>query len=107
MKRLAIFLFVIVILLAIKHDITKGTLPTLDTEPLNEKQYSQEEISFFKHKISRGETLLSIVEEHLQGPLPVSIDELIADFNTLNEAVRHEEMQVGKIYKFPNYELEY
>ncbi len=46
--------------------------------------------------IQRGDTLLSIVEREMNGKLPVSIDQLIADFQTLNPHVNAHSLQIGK-----------
>ncbi len=59
--------------------------------------------SFPGGKVEPGETLISIVESHIEKSLPVSIDQLIEDFQTLNPGQAPEKIQIGSTYQFPDY----
>jgi len=107
MKRLAVLLISALILFIIFHDLTKGTLPS-KSEPVQEiksEAVSASPVSFpyFEKKASPGETVLSVVEQKLGGPLPVSIEEVIADFKRLNNGTEPEAIKSGQTYKFPDY----
>lgn len=106
MKRIILFLVLVLISYAVFHDLTKGTLPLAVEVSKLEKLEEPLNNNFFEKRVERGETVLTIVEEYLQGPLPVSIDQLIADFERLNEGTKASHIIVGKIYKFPKYALE-
>ncbi|HHW36916.1 MAG TPA: hypothetical protein GXX18_06695 [Bacillales bacterium] len=63
-----------------------------------EKQLYYQEV-----KVAAGQTVLSIVEQIQGGPLPISISQLITDFQLLNPKIEPEMIQIGKVYKFPVY----
>jgi hypothetical protein len=49
-----------------------------------------------------GDTLLSIVEKE-KGKSNHPIETIISDFQSLNEGLKPENMQIGKTYKIPVY----
>ena len=108
MKRLAIFLITILVLYVIYFDLTKGTLPN-ENDPVIEamakdnKDHIDTSIPYFEEKVSSGDTVLSVVENNMNGPLSVSIDEVIADFKNLNNGLSPEKIKSGFVYKFPDY----
>lgn len=115
MKRLGIFFLVMIVSYSIYYDLKAGTLPKVeetaaqviatDTEetPVEETDEEEFEIEHMEVKIKSGDTVLSLMEQMLDGPLPVSIDQLIEDFETLNEGQSPQDIQVGKVYKLPKY----
>ncbi|RIW31038.1 hypothetical protein D3H55_15620 [Bacillus salacetis] len=115
MKRLYVFLLFMIITYSIYYDLKAGTLPRSEeaavTVNVNEQQpleitpeeTNESKIDFVTVEIKSGDTILSIMEEALDGPLPVSIDQLIEDFKFLNEGQSPHEIQVGKDYKLPVY----
>ncbi|WP_409251376.1 hypothetical protein V1502_14660 [Bacillus sp. SCS-153A] len=113
MKRMYIFLLIMIVSYSIYYDLKAGTLPKIEetaapviateTEeppPAVEEDY---EIEHTTVKIKSGDTILSLMEETLDGPLPVSIDQLIEDFESLNDGQSPHDIQVGKVYKLPVY----
>ncbi|KAB2338533.1 hypothetical protein F7731_02955 [Cytobacillus depressus] len=103
MKRLSLFLISILIIYVIYYDLTNGTLPA-DKEPAIEVMTKSETtLPFFEKKVSSGDTVLSIIERNIKGPLSVSISEVIIDFKSLNDGLKPEEIKSGIIYKFPDY----
>ncbi|MGM0844229.1 MAG: hypothetical protein ACQEUT_04560 [Bacillota bacterium] len=116
MKRLGIFLLVTIVSYSIYYDLNAGTLPKAaesvvaipapTNEPMEEpsETVSDEfEIEFVEVKVKSGDTILSLMEQNLEGPLPVSIDQLIEDFEYLNEGHSPKDIQAGEIYKLPLY----
>lgn len=111
MKKLFALLFAILIIYVIYIDLTVGTLPnatqTVEAEAKGtanlETGLSETGISSFKEKVKPGETVISIVEHHINKALPVSIDDLIHDFQTLNPGKTPEKIQIGSTYHFPDY----
>jgi hypothetical protein len=90
MKKLTGLLILCFVIYIVYHDITNGTLPAATT-PSHIQTAKAED------------TILSIMEKERDGPLPVSIEQLIKDFESLNPGVKAESLQIGKTYKFPVY----
>jgi len=106
MKKLLWLFALLCIILAVYHDVTYGTLPTYNEA----KTATMEKTSVQSHsqpykvvKTRAGDTVISIMERERKGPLPVSIQKLIADFEKLNPGVKADSLQIGKSYKFPIY----
>lgn len=107
MKRLFIAFIAVLVLYAIYHDLTQGSI-SLPEETTEEKAVPastppSSTIPFKEKTVKPGDTVLSIVEKNSKGPLPVSISKVISDFQKLNEGIKPEEIQIGKAYKFPKY----
>ncbi len=47
--------------------------------------------------------MLSILEARQQGALPVAIEQVVKDFERLNNGVKPEQIQIGESYNFPIY----
>ncbi|MEI2665472.1 hypothetical protein [Rossellomorea sp. LJF3] len=122
MKRMAIFFGIIILLYSVYYDLNKGTLRLLykeatvaSSEPLvngNQGEPPQEPVQrgegpsslpYVEMEVKPGDTVLSLVEELLDGSIPVSIDQVISDFEELND-VPPAKIQIGKTYKIPNYQ---
>ncbi|WP_297989256.1 FimV family protein [Anoxybacillus sp.] len=100
MKKLLILFMLVAICAIAYHDVTKGTIHTIHAEK-TVKQTN--ELPYREVTVQRGDTLLSIAERDTDGKLPVSIHQLIADFQTLNPHVNAHSLQVGKTYRIPYY----
>ncbi|PLR93850.1 hypothetical protein [Bacillus sp. T33-2] len=103
MKKLAVVLLSILILYAVYHDLTKGTIPESETVRVEAKTSDNRAIPYFEQKVKAGDTVLSILEKHTDEDLPVSVKKAVADFQLLNHGLMPEEIQYGKSYKFPDY----
>ncbi|NSL50312.1 LysM peptidoglycan-binding domain-containing protein [Calidifontibacillus erzurumensis] len=124
MKKLLGLLLFLFVLYVIYYDLSEGVLSTpasvvlfkkdeMDEKISDEKESVNEEetatdanngdYSYIEVEVKAGETVLSIVEKLQGGPLPVSISQLITDFQQLNPNTTPELIQVGKTYKFPVY----
>lgn len=107
MKRILLPFFGLLILYVVYIDLTEGTLPGIaekQTQVTTKAVTSDTlEIAAFEAEVKPGETLISIVENHLDAPLPVSIDELIKDFEALNPGQAPEKIKIGSSYQFPDY----
>ncbi|MEH7010077.1 hypothetical protein V7087_04545 [Neobacillus niacini] len=107
MKRIFLFLFGLLTIYVIYIDLTAGTLPKDETQIPEETVATmanlENTMDAFEAEVEPGETLISIVENHIKKPLPVSIDELIADFQSLNSGQAPEKIQIGSTYQFPDY----
>jgi len=104
LKRTLLFFTVCFTLFIIYYDVSVGTLPTSTTAvPASPDSVPAAEVSlpFTETTISPGDTLLSIVENK-QGRIPVSIEQVVTDFEKLN-GIKPESMQIGKRYKIPLY----
>lgn len=100
MKKVFLFLVLIAICAIAYHDVTKGTIYTASVKKTIKQT---NELPYREVTVQRGDTLLSIVEREMNGKLPVSIDRLIDDFQTLNPHVNAQSLQIGKTYRIPLY----
>jgi hypothetical protein len=107
MKKLFGILLTILVIYVIYYDLTVGTLPTSTPKPVDAKveqnTASKTDLPSFDAKVKPGETVISIVEHKINKSLPVSIPDLIEDFQTLNGGKSAEKIQIGSTYHFPDY----
>ncbi|HZG60534.1 MAG TPA: hypothetical protein VEY68_08735 [Anoxybacillus sp.] len=105
MKKLTGLLILCFVIYIVYHDVTNGTLPAASTTSHIQtvKAENKEALNYKTMKVKAGDTILSIMEKERNGPLPVSIEQLIKDFEALNPGVKTESLQIGKTYKFPVY----
>lgn len=110
MKKLAGFLFIVLLIYSVYHDMNYGTLPTAvspveteEKEPSPTDKSDKTDSPYFEKKIQPGDTVLSVLEKRFDGPLPVPISTIIKDFHSLNNGMDPKEIQLGKSYKFPEY----
>ncbi|MEQ2526200.1 hypothetical protein EKG37_05260 [Robertmurraya yapensis] len=109
MKRLFGLVIIALILFIIYYDLSKGTLPiTIETTTAAQVENTEQEnvtveMDYFEKEVVSGDTVLSIIESQLDSAIPVSIQEVINDFSSLNKGISVEKIQIGKTYKFPNY----
>ncbi|PDZ68731.1 hypothetical protein CON30_08640 [Bacillus cereus] len=123
MKRLGIFLFVLVLGYIFYYDIKIGTLPmlssykktnaaqTLKQESTDTKQNKENktetkkeaDVTYKTIEVKTGDTVLSITEAINKKKIP-SIEKVIDDFKQLNKNTSATKIQIGKSYKFPLYQ---
>jgi hypothetical protein len=107
MKRISLFLLGLLTIYVIYIDLTAGTLPKDESQAPEQTVTTiaapENTIAAFEAEVEPGETLISIVEGHIKKSLPVSIDELIKDFQSLNPGQSPEKIQIGASYQFPDY----
>ncbi len=107
MKKLFGFILAILVIYVIYYDLTVGTLPSshvsIKTNTESAAAKPNTSIPSFEAKVKPGETVMSIVEHHIDKELPVSITELIKDFEKLNPGQSPERIQIGSTYLFPEY----
>jgi hypothetical protein len=96
-------LAILVVLYSIFFDLKYGTLPAKYEEPKSISAASSAPHPFFEETVQAGDTVLSIVENKLNAQIPVSINEVVEDFKKLNAGITPEKIQIGKIYRFPDY----
>ncbi len=120
LKRIGLFLIVLIILYSTYYDLTIGTLPNgltkqaqainEETEVKNQKLDNNIDPNTLVHNdpyqevvVEPGYTVLSIVEHLHQGPISPSIQEIMYDFEQLNPGTKADSLQIGKTYLFPIY----
>lgn len=103
MKRLFALILAALTIFVIYYDLSKGTLPADDEQTIEATSMTNTTEPFFERKVNPGDTVLSIIEQKLNGPLPVSITDVITDFSNLNNGLKPEELKYGETYKFPIY----
>lgn len=105
MKTFFGILFSILVIYVIYFDLNHGTLPVAKGEnTTTETSTEKTDQPFFEYKVRPGDTVLSIVERQKQGAISVPITKLVQDFKALNKGLEPNNIQIGKIYKFPKYE---
>ncbi|KGA95537.1 hypothetical protein AJ85_02265 [Alkalihalobacillus alcalophilus ATCC 27647 = CGMCC 1.3604] len=114
MKKFLFTIITFITLTSIYYDLTAGTLPEKNSTSAKAAQIQDEtqtettqvidEVSLYQEVIVEpGYTVLSIVEHLHSGPIPVSIQEVIYDFQQLNKGIEPEKIQIGHTYLFPLY----
>ncbi|MFC5713392.1 hypothetical protein ACFPU1_11415 [Thalassorhabdus alkalitolerans] len=127
MRKLFGFLLIVIAIIAVYYDLTVGTLPTVVEEPAppqaeateteeekNEEEQNEQESprplpdssfneSAVEVTVEPGQTVLSIVEQLHEGPVPASIQQVSHDFSRLNNDILPEEIQIDQTYWFPTY----
>ncbi|MCQ6273665.1 hypothetical protein JMM81_01575 [Bacillus sp. V3B] len=107
MKRLVGVLVTIIVLYSIYYDLNQGTLPVVTTEQTTvAKSNSENGQPYFEKKVGVGDTVLSILEDHLNQSVLVPISDVVSDFQELNKGTPPQEIQPGNTYKFPDYQNE-
>lgn len=109
MKKIFGILFSILVIYVIYYDLTVGTLPASTTQPVDAKVEqrtpapAETDTPSFDAEVKPGDTVISIVEHKINKSLPVSIADLIEEFQTLNGGKSPEKIQIGSTYHFPDY----
>ncbi|ABV62903.1 MULTISPECIES: hypothetical protein [Bacillus] len=98
MRRIIFLLISLFVLFIIFFDLKNGTIPVEEgpAVPANAFQTAEKK-AYKKVTVKQGETVVSIV--HTSKPL----DEVIEDFEELNQGVKANEIRAGSTYKFPVY----
>ncbi|MGA9289894.1 MAG: hypothetical protein WBV93_16310 [Anaerobacillus sp.] len=99
-KLLALSLFLLV-LHTTYYDLTTGTLASKRVITEVSKPIEENSSPFVMIEVNAGDTVLSLVEK-ANGTIPVSIDTIVQDFETLNE-ITPTHIQIGEQYKIPTY----
>lgn len=103
MKKLLILPIIAIIVYSVYFDITIGTLPTNSSSmPTIQEKKTDSEIPFRMISIQPGDTLLSIMERE-EGQLSKPIENILKDFQELNNGTSPHELKIGESYKFPTY----
>ncbi|MFC0558083.1 hypothetical protein [Halalkalibacter alkalisediminis] len=116
MKRIGTIFIILVILYSTYYDLTIGTLPnglsevteavaeSVTNSDTTEETMTNVELDPFQEvMVEPGHTVLSIVEHLHEGTIKATIQEIVYDFQELNDGIRPEEIQIGKTYLFPVY----
>ncbi len=104
MKRIVALFIISIIVYSIYYDLTEGTIQSSHASIQLSTESEANEVPYVTRQIQRGDTVISIAENIHQGPLPVSIERLIEDFQMLNEDIQPDEIQIGQHYQFPLYD---
>lgn len=115
MIRLSIAALILVTIYSIYYDLSSGTIPepsapVAATVPATSQETDESPVAsspsnnlYIEVEIKAGDTVLTVAEKIANKPIPVSITQLIEDFQNLNEGITPEKIQIGKTYKFPVY----
>jgi uncharacterized membrane protein len=104
MAKLFGTLLLLLICYIVFFDLKHGTLPQASKNiPEKVTTAITVDIAFFEEKVNAGDTVLTIVENKIEAPIPVSISKIVTDFKALNKGISPEKIQIGKTYLFPDY----
>jgi hypothetical protein len=117
MTRLLLAFVGFILIYSIFYDLRVGTLtirtssyspsPTMPAQgqpaTSSPSEPIEKQVPYVLVKVKAGDTVLSLVEKYQEGPLPVSINQVIQDFQRLNENTSPNDIQIGKMYKIPIY----
>ncbi|MCJ7843421.1 hypothetical protein MUB24_21600 [Lederbergia sp. NSJ-179] len=106
MKKIMVIIASFIIIYSMYHDLTVGVLPALSANSGSREDVEiiqNQDKDMFEKEVRPGDTVISILEENQQDSLPVSIDQIIDDFERLNNGLKPEEIQIGETYRFPIY----
>lgn len=107
LKKICVFLLLVLTIYSVYYDLNIGTLPTTNASTTIELQSEEdvESVPFVEVTVEAGYTVLSIVEQlHYPEKIEVSIQQIINDFEYLNTNVSAHEIQMGRSYLFPLYQ---
>ncbi|MHA6250962.1 hypothetical protein [Oceanobacillus sp. CAU 1775] len=96
-KKVFGFLFILLLMLSILHDLSKDTI-----QPAKTSNKITEEMNILTIKVKPGDTVLSITEEinHFK---TLEIVKVIEDFKYLNPGIDHQLLEPNQSYYFPLY----
>ncbi|BBW95582.1 hypothetical protein MKY25_06160 [Geobacillus sp. FSL W8-0032] len=103
MKKLILVLILSLASYIVYRDLSIGTFPVPAQTTAATVQPKPVKIPYRTVTVRPGDTLLSIVEQERNGPIPVPLEQLIRDFERLNPGERAQTLQIGKTYKVPIY----
>ncbi|MGV3464829.1 MAG: hypothetical protein ACO1OT_05990 [Heyndrickxia sp.] len=106
MKKFVALVAAIIVLYSVYYDIKIGTIPAVShaSEVKKTPQKTTKPTTPYQLKmVQPGDTVLTVVEQLQKGTLSVSIEQVIHDFQKLNNGIKPEEIQIGQEYKFPVY----
>ncbi|MDM5298757.1 hypothetical protein QUF51_11335 [Bacillus pumilus] len=99
MRRILFLLISLFVLFIIFFDLKHGTIPHQEDPATPVSAFHSSDQKAYKTvTVKQGQTVVSIV--HTSKP----IDEVIEDFEELNQGVKANDIRAGSTYKFPVYE---
>lgn len=99
------FLFSLAILLcaSIYHDLTSGLISTEIEKDVQTPTSNSTSYNTVKVKLKPGDTILSIVEKYNDTTLTIDVDQIITDFQKLNNDAEPYKLKTNHYYYFPVY----
>jgi len=97
-KKLSLFILILLLLLSISHDLSKNMEQHYPEANTDEDQNTR----IAPIKVQHGDTLLSIVEE-INDLNQLYVDEIIKDFQNLNPDSDYRSLKPNQFYYFPLY----
>src|SRR5699024_373672 len=96
LKRLCVYICIILLCISVYKDITEGTFPDQQNETEQTEATYQKSTSIIKVKVQPGDTVLSITEE-INNPSDnhLDIQQILADFKHYNPNIDPNHLQVN------------
>jgi len=101
-KRISIFSLIILLCASIYHDLSKETVDSSHLQQTMEA--SSNDFSAVKVNVTTGDTALTIIEDINQHMEHLNVDQVIADFHTLNPNTNPYRLEEDTSYYFPLYD---
>ncbi|MBM7554752.1 hypothetical protein [Thalassobacillus pellis] len=114
MKKAAIFIFIVLLLMSLYKDLTSGvTIKGKEKTPEetitpNQSEIKKPPLRFDQKvpvKIKSGDTVLSIMEKLHNGEYVYSIEMMLQDFVRLNPGTDPSAIKIDHVYYFPMYDV--
>ncbi|MFG6114316.1 hypothetical protein ACGTN9_03930 [Halobacillus sp. MO56] len=117
MKKLGLFILIILLLVSLYKDLTVGTtinrsesdnkVNTTEDPPPPQADILEPPLRFNQKvpvKVKAGDTVLSIMEQLHNGVYYHPMDDMLEDFQQLNPGIDPSSLTIDKVYYFPLYE---
>ncbi|SEA97089.1 hypothetical protein SAMN05421743_111135 [Thalassobacillus cyri] len=117
MKKLGLFILMILLLVSLYKDLTIGTtinrsesdhkVNTIENPPPPQGDILEPPLRYNQKvpvKVKAGDTVLSIMEQLHNGEYYHSMNTMIEDFQQLNPGIDPSSLTIEKVYYFPLYE---
>lgn len=108
LKRLTIYLVIILLIISLYKDVTKGMIPFNDSKSDHFQQIytsnSNKDLATVAVRVQPGDTLLSIIEQiNGQTNTVINMEQMILDFQALNPHTDPFYLEPNSIYYFRKY----
>ncbi|HLR03870.1 MAG TPA: hypothetical protein VK111_14085 [Virgibacillus sp.] len=103
LKRLILYIFIVLLCISIYSDITGDSSPYQPRKA--EEQSHRDDVSIVKIKVKPGDTVLSITEQiNTFSNKQVNIEHILADFKQKNPNADPNNLHVNEYYYFLRYD---
>jgi len=105
LKRLCLYLFIILLSISIYKDVTGGLFTSEHKPTLEHIKLNHLNASIIKIKVEPGDTVLSITEQINDfTDTPLNLQQILTDFKHYNPNINPNDLHVNEFYYFLKYD---